>query len=121
MLRPNCKNHNGMQPHYTCERVSSIEQKGPDMNQQLAKMAASNNADWYTMMFDIHNLQYRITSLAFIALDPPPPFHSSITTLEPHAQDELEQLIKQDATGGAVKDAFDCLNLSAHNLSLIHI
>ena len=85
------------------------------MNRQLAVMAAANNVDWYTMMFDIHNLKYRVSNIAFTAIDSPPPLHSWMTTLDPDAQTKLEQLIKQHTGGGVVKDAFNCLNLSAHN------
>jgi len=85
------------------------------MNSQLAILAAANNADWYKMMFDIHKLKYRVSSIAFTAIDPPPPLHSWMTTLDPNAKTELEQLIKQHPGGGVVKDAFNCLDLSGHN------
>lgn len=78
-----------------------------------AIMAAHNNADWYCMMFDIHALAFCRTEIAFLAIAPPPPYHSWMTTLDPDAKDEQLQLIKRHSVNQdfGVKDSFDCLSL----------
>ena len=81
-------------------------------------MAARNNADWYSMMFDIHGLAYCRSAEAFLALDTPPPYHSWITTLDPEATEQQLQLIRQNSQQPdfAVKDAFGKLKLASEHL-----
>lgn len=76
-------------------------------------MAANNNADWYSIMFDIHGLRYRRSEIAFLGIDSPPKYYSWMTTLDPEAQDDLLLLIERNAYRPkfGVKDSFDCLNL----------
>jgi len=80
-----------------------------------AILAARNNADWYCMMFDIHGLRYNRSEIAFLATDPPPRYHSWMTTVDSAAQGDLLQLIEQNAyrPSFVVKDSFHCLDLSS--------
>lgn len=79
-----------------------------------AIMAASNNADWYSMMFVIHGLRYRRTEIAFLGADAPPRYHSWMTTLDPKARTELLSFVEQNAYRPSfeIKDSFNCLNLA---------
>lgn len=89
------------------------------MADQRAIIAAQNNADWYSMMFDIHGLRYRRSQIAFLGTDSPPSYHSWMTTLDPQAHAELMQLVEQNdyrPTFG-IKDAFDCLALHDKNFT----
>ena len=83
------------------------------MTNHRAIMAARNNADLYSMMFDIHGRQYCRSEIAFLGLDFPPPYHSWMTTLDPRAQADLLLLVKQNAYRPrfGIKDSFNCLNL----------
>jgi hypothetical protein len=82
-------------------------------------MAARNNADWYTMMFDVHGLEYHRSEVAFRAIDSPPPYHSRMTILEPVPSAELLTLIATEATrpGFGIKDSFHRLDLAAFDLT----
>ena len=74
-------------------------------------LAAHNNADWYSMMFDIHGLKYSRSKIAFTAADTPPRFHGRMVSLDPEAREPLRQLIDENLhhAGFALKDSFDCL------------
>lgn len=87
------------------------------MTDQRAIMAAQNNADWYSMMFNIHGLQYCRTEIAFLGIDAPPRYHSWMTTLDPDAQADQLLSIRQNAYRPkfGVKDAFDHLALFDEN------
>jgi len=76
-------------------------------------MAAKNNADWYSMMFDVHDLRYRRSEIAFLGIDSPPSYHSWMTALDPEARTDLLVLIEKNAYRSRfeVKDSFDCLDL----------
>lgn len=89
------------------------------MTDSRAIMAARNNADWYTMMFDVHGLRYQRSDIAFLAIDTPPAYHSWMTTLDPTANRALHELISQNLgrPGFGLKDSFDCLGLGAHGLT----
>ena len=82
-------------------------------------LAVCNNADWYAMMFDIHGLRYLRSEIAFVATDPPPPYHSWITLITPTAQTQQLQLIKQNMHHSRFefKDSFDGLNFVDESLS----
>ncbi|NNE07955.1 MAG: hypothetical protein HKN20_05265 [Gemmatimonadetes bacterium] len=84
-----------------------------------AIMAARNNADWYAMMFDIHGLRYERSEIAFVGIDPPPPYHSRMTTLDPRPTGALRALVSEQAgrPGFGIKDSFDCLPLVEHGLT----
>jgi hypothetical protein len=73
-------------------------------------MAARNNADWYAMMFDLRGLRYVRTQHAFCAIDPPPPYHSWMTTTDPGVR--AKDVPDQRPFG--IKDSFDRLALGAH-------
>ncbi|NND70820.1 MAG: hypothetical protein HKN43_04520 [Rhodothermales bacterium] len=79
------------------------------MTNHRAIMAAHNNADWYSMMSDIHGLQYCRSEIAFLGIDSPPRYRSWMTTLDPEERAEQLLLIKQDTyrLGIGVKDGFD--------------
>ena len=83
------------------------------MTDQRAIIAAHNNADWYSMMFDIHDLQYSRSEIAFLGIDTPPRYHSWMTTLDPEAHADHLLLIRQNAYRPkfGLKDAFNCLDL----------
>jgi hypothetical protein len=84
-----------------------------------AVIAARNNADWYTMMFDIHGLEYHRSESAFCAIDSPPPYHSRMTILAPVPGAELLKLIATEAArpGFGIKDSFHRLDLGAFDLT----
>lgn len=84
-------------------------------------MAANNNADWYAMMFDIHGLRYERSSLAFVALDRPPPYHSMMVTLEPETGEALLDLIPSRASQPrfGIKDSF--CGLRFEDLDLVEL
>lgn len=84
------------------------------MTKQQAILAAHNNADWYCTMFDLHELQYARTDVAFLSNDTPPNFHSWMTTLAPQEKKAQRLLIKQNAYRDSfvVKDSFDSLDLA---------
>ena len=74
-------------------------------------LAARNNADWYSMMFDVHGLKYARSKIAFIAADTPPRFHSRMVSLDPEAREPLRQIIDENLHHAdfEFKDSFDCL------------
>jgi hypothetical protein len=84
------------------------------MTDPRALVAARNNADWYAMMFDIHGLRYRRSAHAFLALDPPPPYHGWMVTLDPEAAPAHLDVISghRCRPGFGLKDSFGCLELS---------
>jgi len=88
------------------------------MTDQRATLAAHSNADWYAMMFDIHQIGYVRSDIAFLATASPPRYHSWMTTLDPQAQENLHQLVEQNVqqTGFGIKDAFNSLQLEALGL-----
>ena len=79
-------------------------------------MAARNNADWYAMMADLHDCGFVRYREAFVMLDPPPPFHGWMTTLQPDATDTQIALVAdhKDVADFAIKDGFDRLDLTGH-------
>ena len=81
-------------------------------------LAARNNADWYAMMFELHGLRYHRAENAFLAIDPPPPYHSWMTTLDPAADQAHLEMISRNRfrPGFGVKDSFHRLELSARGL-----
>lgn len=88
------------------------------MTDARAILAARNNADWYAMMFELHGLRYHRAENAFLAIDPPPPYHSWITTLDPAADQAHLEMISRNLVrpGFGVKDSFQRLELSACGL-----
>lgn len=84
-------------------------------------VAAQNNADWYAMMFDIRGLRYERTAEVFRALDPPPPFHSTMTVVEPDLSAETVALIEREAQEPSfgIKDSFCRLDLPALRLKAL--
>ena len=83
-----------------------------------AIMAAHNNADWYAMMGDLHGCRYRRTSAAFVMRDPPPPYHSWMTTLDPDDTRAQLAIIQahRDVPGFGLKDGFSALDLEPYGL-----
>lgn len=91
------------------------------MTDPRAVMAANNNADWYSMMFDIHGLRYERSNLAFVAAEQPPPFHSTMVTLDPDTSDALLGLIPSRAEQPrfGIKDSFN--ELRFEDLDLVEL
>lgn len=83
------------------------------MSDPRALITARNNADWYQAMFELHGLRYRRTGLGFWAVDPPPPYHSHLVTLDPDPSPELLELITVESIrpGFGLKDSFTALDL----------
>lgn len=83
-----------------------------------ARLAANNNADWYTAIFDAHGVSYTRSPFAFRALGEPPPYHSQLVTLETPPSDELLQLIASESVRPAfgLKDSFNSVDLEAFDL-----
>ncbi|ASJ73912.1 hypothetical protein [Granulosicoccus antarcticus] len=65
------------------------------------------------MMFDIRDLQYGRSEIAFLSKETPPRFHSWMTTLDPQAHVEQLHLIRKNSYRPrfGVKDSFACLDL----------
>jgi hypothetical protein len=95
--------------------------KHDNMTDNRAIMAARNNADWYAMMFNVHGLKYQRSEIAFLALEPPPAFHSWMTTLDPDSEIALRELISQcvDRPCFGLKDSFHCLELAPQGLVML--
>ena len=60
-----------------------------------ARLAAANNADVYAAVFAAHGLRFHRDAGLFRAIDPPPPYYSSLTTLDP--DETARQLAALDA------------------------
>ena len=88
------------------------------MTDPRAIAAARNNADWYSMMFDIHGLLYQRSQSVFLAIDAPPPYHSWMTTLDPASDAEHLGLVSRHVfrPGFGIKDSFHRLDLATHGL-----
>ncbi len=89
------------------------------MIDERAVRAAANNADWYTMMFDVHGLGYERSSAAFTALDAPPAYHSWVVALDPEADEFLTKHLAAGAAqhrGFTCKDSYRSLDLEPHGL-----
>ena len=75
-----------------------------------ARLGSHNNADWYEAMFTAHGRGYDRTPFAFIGQDPPPPYHSNLTTTSPEPSDAQIRAIDEVAEwfpdGFGIKDGF---------------
>ncbi|MEM7096738.1 MAG: hypothetical protein AAF541_00655 [Pseudomonadota bacterium] len=89
-----------------------------DELQHRSAMGAKNNADWYCMMFDIHNIKYHRSDIAFLGLGPPPAYHSWMTTLDPTATLTLQAILNNNLQQPkfGIKDAFDDLDMTETGL-----
>lgn len=91
------------------------------MTDKRAELAANNNADWYTMMFDIHGLRYERSAAAFLAIDHPPPYHSGVVVTAPGRSEAIVALIptaEQQPRFG-IKDSFS--ELTFEDLELVEL
>ncbi len=92
-----------------------------------AAVAAANNADLYTAMFEVRGLRYERSALAFVAVDPPPPYFGWMVTLaaDPGAAPALGAAVaaERHRPGFGVKDSFVTLDaemLGLHELFSAH-
>ncbi|MEZ5230154.1 MAG: hypothetical protein R2710_26865 [Acidimicrobiales bacterium] len=78
-----------------------------------AVMTARNNADWYATLFAAHGCRFDRFDDAFVAVDPPPPFHSWVTITAPELGVETQQRLAEMAkqVDFVVKDSFCTLDL----------
>ena len=81
-----------------------------DGDDARARLAAANNADVYAAVFAAHGLRFQRDAGLFRAIDPPPPYYSSLTTLDPAATARqvaaLDALLAEGRAGLSVKDGF---------------
>jgi hypothetical protein len=90
-----------------------------------ARLAAANNADVYAAVFAAHGLRFHRDAGLFRAIDPPPPYYSSLTTLDPdETARQLAALDALRAEGRAdlgIKDGFCRLDpdLAARGLRVL--
>ena len=74
-----------------------------------AEIAAANNADLYEAVFTAHGLRYCRERFAFVAIDPPPPFYSALTTTTADVIPQAEAIAAARAKFGprfGFKDSF---------------
>ena len=86
------------------------------MSDPRAVMAARNNVDWYTVMWDLHGLQYFRDAFGFRSADTPPPYHGWVTLAAVDAP--VPNIVAPFAgtPGFSVKDAFGAHDLSGFSL-----
>ncbi len=88
------------------------------MTDRRAVMAASNNADWYEIIFAAHGCGFRRVPGGLVAVDSPPALHSWVTISSPEIDTSLLDRIAEMARGEefVVKDSFCSLDLEALRL-----
>jgi hypothetical protein len=88
-----------------------------------AVLAAHNNADLYQLVFDAQNLKFTREPHVFIALDPPPPYYSQLTTLScTQTGQQLSDVLRlRDMSRGefSLKDGFSLLNLTSEGFHIL--
>lgn len=99
----------------TAKRVSASSLNATTDSRAI--LAACNNADWYAVMFDLHGLRYCRDAVGFLALDPPPPFHSWMTFCNPNVVEQATERVRAHAGEAfGLKDGFDVLDLAPEGL-----
>ncbi len=81
-----------------------------DGDDARARLAAANNADLYAAVFAAHGLRFDLDRAFFRAIDPPPPYYSSLTTLDPEETARqlaaIDALLAEGRLDVGVKDGF---------------
>jgi hypothetical protein len=97
--------------------------KAGSMTDSRAISAAGNNADIYECVFQAHDLRYRREAYAFISIDPPPPYYSSLTTLSATRIDEqraaIDQLRRSRSWKFDFKDSFCSFDMTALGMEIL--
>jgi hypothetical protein len=93
----------------------------PDIDER-ARLGAANNADIYELVFAAHGLGYRRDSGMFASADPPPPYYSSMTTLDPDDVARQRATIRElrpQRPGFGLKDGFRRLELAEEGFDIL--
>jgi hypothetical protein len=83
------------------------------------RAAVDASLRWYDDVFALHGLRSHVAGGLWTALDPPPPWHSSVKTVEPGVPVGRVLAATERHAQGAVADSFGDLELEAHGFRLL--
>lgn len=83
------------------------------------RAAVDASLHWYDDVFALHGLRVHVADGLWTALDPPPPWHSSVKTVEPGVPLGRVLVAMERHAHGAVADSFGDLELEAHGFRLL--
>lgn len=75
------------------------------------RAAIDSNTCWYDALCALHGVRCAIRGGMWVALDPPPPLHSTVKTIEPWVDSTAAMAAFESAGGGSISDAFGSLDL----------
>ena len=81
------------------------------------RAAVDASRRWYDDVFALHGLRARAVDGLWAALDPPPPLHSAVKTLDPGVAIADVLAAMEPHTHGTVADSFGDLDLEAHGFT----
>jgi hypothetical protein len=81
------------------------------------RAAVDASLGWYDALCALHGVRCGLTDGTWFALDPPPPLHSSVKTVEPGVS--AEQALAAVRVRGSVADSFGTLDLAAAGFALL--
>lgn len=81
--------------------------------------AISASRRWYEMTFALHGRAFREEGHVWVALDDPPPFHSSAMTLSPSLDPDVVAAVAARATAHSVADTFADVGLGPHGYTVL--
>jgi hypothetical protein len=83
------------------------------------RAAVDASLRWYDDVFAMHGLRVHVADGLWTALDPPPPWHSSVKTVEPGVPGDRVLAATERHAHGAVADSFGDLDLDAHGFRVL--
>jgi hypothetical protein len=87
-----------------------------DMDSRL-RAAVDASLRWYADVFALHGLRTVDTASLWIALDPPPPYHSAVKTRVPGVPAASVLAAMERHPHGTVADSFGDLDLTGHGFT----